>query len=137
MTMLARLVAASLAALGIAASTGSAALAAGPTTATPTVTTVQTAAPQSDPTFRCAAGIVDTICQTVLGPICRNRCMSAPQAQAAPVSATRSAAATTTTPRASTGFAAAPASSPTITCATGFELLCAVLNLLFCRHGCG
>jgi len=93
-----RIFTASLVALGLAATGATAVSAAGPATATPTVSTVQVAAPQTVPAFYCAGGIVDTICQTVLGPICKSRCMSAPQAQPAAPATTSTRTSTAATP---------------------------------------
>jgi hypothetical protein len=77
MTMRARLFSASLAAVALAASTGTAVLASGPATAT-----AVTATPQTVPSLTCAPGF-ELVC-TVLGlTVCRHGCAAAPSSAAA------------------------------------------------------
>jgi hypothetical protein len=138
MSMVRRFVTAFMVSVALAASTGTAAYAAtAPANATPTVTlTVHAAAPQvaaapqAAPTFTCGAGIVATVCDTVLGPICRNKCLAAGSSQAA--------TAAPATPRVSTltGAATAPAATPTLYCAPEVQVVCDLLGLTICRHGC-
>jgi hypothetical protein len=140
--MFRRLITASVVSLALAVSTGTAALAAtaAPAAAAgaPAVSAVQATAPSSAPTFYCAPGLVGTVCNLVLGPICRNRCMAAGSADAAAL-ATRGSVASSRLAAAPAGApSAANASTPTMMCAPGFEILCYVLGLTIChKWSCG
>jgi len=105
-----------------------------PSASTTAVTQVAAPAQASSASLDCGAGLVATICQVVLGPICRDRCLAATTAAPSTAGVT---GAVRTSGRLQPGVASGSALSD-IVCAPGFQILCTVLGLTICRnHPCG
>lgn len=137
--MLKRLVSASVLALAVAASTCTGALAASAGNVAGAGSAVQVTAPQAAaPAIECVPGIITTVCQVVLGPLCKSGCgvdTSSP-AQSTGTAATRAAS----SQRAATAApaTAATTTAPALYCEPQFQILCTVLGLTLCRtHPCG
>jgi hypothetical protein len=137
------LVLAAMVSAGVVADASSVATAAGAPTGTGAVQTVTgpaAGAQLASPTINCGTGLINTVCQVVLGPICKNHC-GAPAAVGTTTGAlsrtAQSALAGTTT--ATAGNAVPAASAPTMVCSPDLQLVCYVLGLTLCssKHPCG
>jgi hypothetical protein len=125
-------------ALAVAASTCTGALAASAGNVAATGSAVQVAAPQAAaPALDCVPGIITTVCQVVLGPLCRSGCAvnTSSAAQSTGTAATRAV----NPQRAATAApATAATTAPSLYCEPQFQILCTVLGLTLCRtHPCG
>jgi hypothetical protein len=137
MSMLKRLVSASVLALAVAASTCTGALAASAGNVAAAGSAGQVAAPQvAAPAIDCVPGIITTVCQVVLGPLCKSGCGVN---TSSPAQSTGAAATRAVSPQRTTAAPATAASAtPTLYCEPQFQILCTVLGLTLCRtHPCG
>src|SRR5258706_7944758 len=137
MSMLKRLVSASVLALAVAASTCTGALAASAGNVAAAGSAVQVAAPQvAAPAIDCGPGIIPTVGQVVLGPLCKSGCGVN---TSSPAQSTGTAAPRAASPQRTTAAPATAASAtPTLYCEPQFQILCTVLGLTLCRtHPCG